>query len=89
MELPYRPILTALVAPRERSVYAPLGRRALVRFKERGRSRKRVFRTMALAPEFKGQIDGGSQRSSAEGRVLLGAYGDTWIGSHRGRRPGD
>jgi hypothetical protein len=40
-------------------IYARSDGAYLVRFKERGRSRKRVFRTMALAREFKGQIDGG------------------------------
>jgi integrase len=56
----------------------------LVRFKDRGRSRKRVFRTMALAREFKGQIDGGGGRKS-ESRETVSSYSAGWIESYRGR----
>ena len=65
-------------------IYARSDGAYLVRFKERGRSRKRVFRTMALAREFKGQIDGGGKRRS-ESRETLDSYSEAWIESYRGR----
>jgi integrase len=65
-------------------IYARSDGAYLVRFKERGRSRKRVFRTMALAREFKGQLDGGGGRQP-ESRQTVASYYEGWIDTYRGR----
>jgi integrase len=55
----------------------------IVRWKHLGRSRKRQFRTIALAREFKGKVDAG-ERADASRETVRAYYGD-WIDSYRGR----
>lgn len=55
----------------------------IVRWKHEGKSRKRRFRTMAEAKEFKGKVDGG-QRADAS-RETVRAYYQAWIKDYRGR----
>lgn len=56
----------------------------VVRWKHRGRSRKRVCRTMALAREFKGKIDGGGDRLAPTRQTVEQLY-EGWIDTYRGR----
>jgi integrase len=55
----------------------------VVRWNHRGKSHKRHFRTLALAREFKGKLDGGQQQ--AHTRQTVEGYYEGWIKSYRGR----
>ena len=71
----------------ERTKYPGIYKRSdglyVVRWKDRGRSRKRLFRTLALAREFKGKLDGGQRQTPSRERVA--DHFDRWIDSYRGR----
>jgi integrase len=71
----------------ERTKYPGIYKRSdgpyIVRWKDRGKSRKRLFRTLALAREFKGKLDGGQRQTPSRERVA--DYYDRWIDSYRGR----
>ena len=71
----------------ERTRYPGIYRRSdgayVVRWKHRGRSHKRICRTLALAREFKGKLDGGERQAPSRARVA--DYFDGWIERYRGR----
>lgn len=55
----------------------------VVRWKYLGRSRKRSFRTLAEAREFKGKVDAGQKQ--APSRETIRGFYKGWIDSYRGR----
>jgi integrase len=55
----------------------------IVRWKHLGRSRKRRFRTIAEAREFKGKVDAGEKQAPSR-ETVRSYYGD-WIKEYRGR----
>ena len=55
----------------------------VVRWKHRGKSHKRYFRTLALAREFKGKLDGGERQAPT--RQSVADYFEEWIDRYRGR----
>jgi integrase len=55
----------------------------VVRWRHRGKPKKRFFPTYALAREFKGKIDGGERHAPT--RMTVAEYYEKWIVAYRGR----